>query len=66
MNRNCRSCEEPISAVRLAALPRASYCRDCQEERESTNPIRRSGVVDTTGVLLLHGEQMDPAEEARR
>lgn len=66
MIRICRACEKPIAPGRLAVLPKASYCRDCQEVREADAPIRRSGVIDTAGVLLMPGETLDPAEEVRR
>ena len=31
----CLDCEEPISAKRLAAVPWAAYCLQCQESRDA-------------------------------
>ena len=30
----CEECGRPIEAARLAAMPEATVCRDCQEQRE--------------------------------
>jgi RNA polymerase-binding transcription factor len=50
----CAECEGPISEARLAALPFASLCRDCQEqqEEEARTPqprVRFEGEVPTRG-----------------
>ena len=31
----CEECDSPISAKRLAAVPGARYCRDCQSSAEA-------------------------------
>ena len=36
----CQSCEELIGRKRLEALPTASYCIKCQEEREQSDYAR--------------------------
>lgn len=33
MSRQCKSCHEPISPKRLAALPNAVLCIDCQKNQ---------------------------------
>jgi len=35
----CVDCEEPISAKRLAAVPWAAYCLNCQELHDAREPI---------------------------
>jgi DnaK suppressor protein len=39
----CVDCEEPISAKRLAAVPWAAYCLNCQELRDAREPIEAFG-----------------------
>lgn len=52
--RNCVECSDPIPAKRLAAVPNAIYCRNCQERRE------RHGAVNVpTGVMAIAGEADD-------
>lgn len=58
----CRECEEPISPARLKAMPKAAYCVGCQSKREQESPIRRRGVQDGSGVVLVAGEKFEPAE----
>jgi len=33
-NRLCEDCREPISHVRLVAVPGAQYCKSCAQARE--------------------------------
>lgn len=38
----CGLCEEPIAQKRLAALPTAHYCRECQEQLEREEPLAQN------------------------
>lgn len=58
----CRACNKPISAARLEAKPKAAYCIECQEGREAETPIVRRGAHDSSGVILVAGEEFEPAE----
>ena len=63
--KECLVCGEPVGAARLKAVPTARRCRDCQAGDEEKNPVRRVGVSDVLGVVLVSGEQLDPEEEMR-
>ena len=41
----CQNCDERISEKRLAALPWALYCIDCQELRDREPELQEFGVV---------------------
>ncbi len=49
----CEGCNNPIPAVRLQALPYATYCIACQQEVEKNGRIQRSAdmgrILDSSG-----------------
>jgi DnaK suppressor protein len=49
----CEGCNNPIPAVRLQALPYATYCITCQQEVEKNGRIQRSAdmgrILDSSG-----------------
>ena len=56
----CETCDRPIPAARLEAVPYARHCLDCQERMEDGwDQVRRlvGGVVRTFG-----GEPQGPSE----
>lgn len=42
----CEVCDEPIPARRLALLPFARQCVECQSARETRGPVGRKKVMD--------------------
>ena len=52
----CAECGEEIAEARLQAVPFASFCRDCQEEREQLEKDERVRLQQTEKPVLGLGE----------
>lgn len=64
----CTECGTDIAPARLAALPFAERCRDCQERQESADanePVVREN-IPALGTKLREGMALSPDREATK